>query len=66
MSMPKPTDNWCRRKSRRLRRRGVIGRIGCGWISTVSRRSPYAGGLWRDVVLQARRTLDIVVDLEVR
>lgn len=38
MTMPKATDNWCRRKTRRLHRRGEIG---C-FVSTVSRDHPLA------------------------
>lgn len=40
--MPKQTGRWCRRKSRRLHRKGMVSLgKGCHWISTRSRRYPY-------------------------
>lgn len=47
MTAPKMTHNCCRRKERRLHRRGKIKSMyGCYLMSTKSRRHPYVGRKW--------------------
>lgn len=61
MSMPKPTDNWDRRKERRCRRRGSIGK-GAGWASTKSRSHPLVFGKWREVLVSVSSRSDTETD----
>ncbi len=62
MTMPKRTNGWCRRKERRGHRRGKIGPLDDGWISTKSRSHPWVVGTWSEFGIKFIHSLEIVND----